>query len=468
MEAVNGVAPVFGFVIGRSRDAQIYQTKGPLGLISPATVAAGAIESGRMDIRPMGRLSLAGILLLPAIASAQGLTGGLDGLAEALALFWGFVGIVPLLLMRFARRRREKHPDSPLAVILVFLCVLYAMSAIGLMFIEMRDFAAKFAGTVGFVVLFLAARFAFHSYPGLKNGAYAVLGLLLATLLVIPTEFWKYPLLSFERIVYVDNLDGLDHADVLRTPYGYAGRLALDDGRLLIQTKHVPERPQYSGQSPQRAWYNGIAVSLTPLELEEPGHWFEIQHYDPPYVSGAHVDGQRARYIWPLRDVIVERYRRSKTTIGYVVDASTDIDHERLLLDMMSETYGSWNADRDRYNPGNKALWGERLIKLGDIDVRSTAFLDRAFTSATSQALVGLLDLGLEIDARDSRGNTLLHRSARRFDTALLNGLHERGIDMALENDAGLTALEVAKQSADTDPVDYSQVRYIEYLESLR
>lgn len=407
------------------------------------------------------------VFLEPANASAQGLTGGLDGLAEVMAILWGICGILAAVLVVVATRLRKEHPGSLLAPTLVVVSVIYALIAIGLMFVEMHGSAAKFAGTVGFVVLFAAVGYITGNHPRVRIVANTVLVLLLATLLVIPTEFWKVPLLSFDQIVYVDKLATENSAVVLRTHYGYRGRLALDDGRLLIQTAHIPERPVYAGKSGP-TYSNGVAVVLKPTTMDEPGQWFEIDHYRQAYVSGARHNGQRARYVLPLSTTTVDVYKLSMRTLGYLVDDSGGVDYEDLLLELMTGTEGSWDSSPDRSNPGNKYHWGPRLIELGRIDIHSSTFLDEAYRRATAQALLALLDFGLDIDARNSRGNTLLHVSAARPDYRLLYGLLERNVDPTIENDEGLTAAGVMKAKADVDPGTYRYERFVEMLEQAR
>jgi hypothetical protein len=299
---------------------------------------------------------------------------------------------------------------------LVLAASLYSLSAIACFFIEGETGVPKLTGTIGFAVLLLVTRYCFGQNKRLALGLYGFIGIALATLLAIPNAYWAMPLVSFTRIVYEDNLAEVDTAGVLRTPYGYGGRLALDDGRLLIQTQHIPVRPRYRGQSDTPTYSNGVVVALEPVTATKPGRWFEIQHYDREYVHGAYYNGQRARYVLGLAEEHVNLYRRSIRTLGFLVDESAPVSSE-------------------------------------GIDLRSPQFLDRAFaTEIEPHGLIGLWPLGMSPVAQDSRGNTILHFAAARCDGLLLAFLSDKAIDPTLRNGEGRTALEIVAKRAADDP----------------
>lgn len=209
-------------------------------------------------------------LLLAAVpAAAQGI-GPPAGLLEVFLVFWGLCGIVAGVLLGVAFLLEKRRPRSFIAIALVLIALCYSVTAIPCFFLESEGGASKFTGAVGLVVLSFVARYFFRERRSWALGSYALIGLALVALLLIPNAYWEMPLVSFTRIVYEDNLAGAgDSARVLRSPYGYGGRLALDDGRLLIQTQYIPERPRYRGQSETPTYLNGVAVVLEPVTSTE-------------------------------------------------------------------------------------------------------------------------------------------------------------------------------------------------------
>jgi hypothetical protein len=370
-------------------------------------------------------------------------------------VLWGICGIVPGVLLVIAFALERKRPRGIVAVLLVLVAFAYSLSAIACFFIETDGGVSKFTGTIGLVVLAFVARYFFRERQRWRRGSYGLIGTAFVVLLLIPNAYWKIPLVSFTRIVYEDNLadPGLDRAHVLRTPYGYEGRLALDDGRLLIQTQYIPKRPRYRGQSKRATYSNGVVVVLEPVTSTARGRWYEIQHYIREYVPGVRHNGQRARYVLGLVSERVNMYRPSSKTLGFLVDESARVSFEDILIGMLHEEYGSWSSEADRHDPGNKNHWAKALIERGQIDLRSPLFLDRAFgKDVQAHGLMGLLELGLSPVAQDSRGNTVLHFAALSCDSRLFYFLADQEIDLTIRNAANQTAFDIVRLKAATNP----------------
>ena len=394
---------------------------------------------------------LCGVLLLAAApCAAQGI-GPPAGVREFVVGLWGALGVLSGVALAIAFARERRHPNSRLGAALVWIVALYSLSAFACFFVVSE--ASKFTGTVGLIQLAFVARYFFRSFTRTRRASYAISGITLVALLLIPNAYWKIPLLTLTRIVYVDNLEGVATVRVLRDRAAQGGRLALEDGTLLMQTQHVPERR--AAGSERRAPNVAFAelVELQPVSSAEPGRWYEVQHFDRRYVEGAYHDGQRARYVLGFAREHVDIWRPVSRTLGFVVDSSAPLAAEDIVVDMLQEHGGSWSDGGDE-DPGNRYYWAITLLARGQLDLGSTRLLDGAFgQSSDSYGLIMLLDLGLSPVAQDSQGNTVLHFAAAQCDRPLLDALLDRPIDASIRNRRGQTALDVVRTQAAASPL---------------
>lgn len=394
---------------------------------------------------------LGGVLLLAAApCAAQGI-GPPAGLREYVVGLWGVLGVLSGLVLAVAFARERRHPNSRLGAALVWIVVPYSLSAFACFFVVSE--VSKFTGTIGLIQLAFVAGYFFRNFSRTRRASYAISGIALVALLLVPNTYWKVRLLTLTRIVYVDNLEGVATVRVLRDRAPHGGRLALEDGTLLMQTQHVPEprAARRERQAPNVAFTE--LVELEPVSSTAPGRWYEIQHFDRRYVEGANHDGQRARYVLGLGVEQVDVWRRVSRTLGFIVDDSAPVAAEDIIVDMLQEHGGSWSDGGDE-DPGNRHYWVETLLARGQLDLSSTRLLDGAFgQSSDSYGLIMLLDFGLSPLAQDSQGNTVLHFAAAQCDRPLLDSLLDRAIDASIRNRRGQTALDVVRMQAAVSPL---------------
>ena len=387
--------------------------------------------------------------ILSADASAQGLTGGLKGLREAYFLAWGFVGVIPALLLIAAFVRRRARPSGALAGWLALPSVLYAPTAISLVFVPSHDIAAKAPALMGFGLLIGATVFYAKGHPALRRSLIGILGVSATVLVAIPNSYWEVPFARFERVEYVDNVAPDAVVATLRSRSAPRSWLALEDGRHLIQ-ETIPRKPD--GARGTRVPY-GRFVVLEPVDLQDPGRWYSITHYDwtSEYVST--LRSSPARFVIPLSTRSPPLYRRMGSSRGVLLDGTVDVDYGQMLNEVLGTRTGSWSSDPDSGDAANVAHWATVLAELAGIPVDSPEFLDTVFQRRDDYyGFRFLVDLGVRPGTQDSGGNTMLHVAARNGDVHSLRWLLEIGADPRAPNDRGRTALEEARARYEASP----------------
>ena len=148
-------------------------------------------------------------------------------------------------------------------------------------------------------------------------------------------------------------------------------------------------------------------------------------------------------------------YRGPRTTLGFLVDESAPVSAEDIMIQMLRQDTATWGDGTNRHDPGNEHYWARTLVERGSIDLQSPSFLDQAFgESVQPLGLMLLSSLGLSPEARDSRGNTILHFAARRCSWMLARFLFDNGVDATLENTANQTALDIVRLRAAQSPAE--------------
>jgi hypothetical protein len=387
--------------------------------------------------------------LVAAPCAAQG-SGPPAGARDVVVGLWGVLGLLSAVALLIAFARERRYPNSRLAGALVWMVLLYSLSAFACFFLVSAT--SKFTGTIGLILLALVAHRLFRGFSGWRGVSNALLGTALVALLLVPNDYWKVRWLTLTRIVYVENLEGLETFRVLRERSPGGGRLALEDGTLFIQTRYVrARRSAGDGRRVPNVGFSELVV-LEPISSPEPGRWYEIEHYQRRYVPGAHHDGQRARHVLGLAQERVDVWQRVTRTLGFLVDDAAPVSAEDIIIDMLKEEGGSWSDGGDQ--AGNRYFWAKTLLARGRADLSSTRFLDRAFQQGSNPyGLIMLLRLGMSPVAQDSRGNTVLHFAAAQCDPDLLDALLDGAMDPSIRNRRGQTALDVVRMKAATSPL---------------
>jgi ankyrin repeat protein len=132
-------------------------------------------------------------------------------------------------------------------------------------------------------------------------------------------------------------------------------------------------------------------------------------------------------------------------SIGVLLDADAEIDVRAILLRMLGRSDG-------------RSLKGKLLI-VGGIDVNEQTFIDEAFENQYVEAYKFLLTQGIDVNATNSDGESMLHRVAATGDAALMKFMASRGANLQAVNNQGLTPLLYFREKHGHRPAVMRQFR---------
>lgn len=366
--------------------------------------------------------------LVAAQAQADGGISSLGGLLAAVLILIGVGGLVlvSLLIPAVWSATRNDH-TSKWTIAALILGGLYVPFSLFFYVAAQQETLAKFPGFLAAVVLALVCAFLLRHYKWLRIAALASLGIVSAVLLVVPAQFWKGNAFDLVEVIFVDNSEGLQAMDWSDDRDSKRQLLHMSDGRDILQFQYNAETNaigELFGELP------GVLVKLQELDADRGGEWFEVTHY---VVDSRHKPERQYAWMQPrhslfTRTIALYRQRGQKST-GVLLDASAEIDFKGILLHMLARS-------------GTHSLKSS-LINVGRIDINEQSFIDEAFENSFGEAYRFLFAQGLDVNATNSNGESLLHRAAEVGDVWLMQVLKRNGGSLTAENAQGLTPLQV-------------------------
>jgi hypothetical protein len=382
-----------------------------------------------------------GTLAWPSPSSGQGLVAP-EGVLAAYLLYWTAFGLLPAAMLgsAFLVSRGEHGGRKPLAWLLATPAILYVPTSIPWVFVPDALFVGKLCAAMGFPQLHGILSFALIHSPRLRRSLHVACGVLFATLLAIPTSFWERPLVSFRAESFVDNLEGLDAQSMYHVAYTPTYWLALEDGRRLFQTANSGGGPF---ERPRSVGYGEIVV-LEPVPSPDGQIRFELTFYNRTEPYRESMDSPEPRLRIPLARFRAQKYEARGRSYAVLLARDTEVDYAGELVTAL-ETGGDMSSPPRGQHEAVWQSWVRTFVDLGRIDIESPRFLDRAFKSEKLQLLLALLRMGMDPDAVDSNGDTVLHVAARN-DSTLFEWLFEFDVDPDRVNHRGRTPLDEARR----------------------
>ena len=383
------------------------------------------------------------LLLASAGAYAQGTNSGLRGLREAYFLIWGGLGIVPALMLAGAfAMSLEDGRRKPVAILLSLPAILYVPTALFVMIYPSTDFASKFPGAVGFGLFFALLSFWRIDSLALRRSLQGAIAAVFATLLVIPNEFWKAPLLTFEQKTYVNNITDLGAARTLRDTEMSDTWLALADDRYFFQ---VHDKPLPRGQ--RYRFPNGeFALPVERAERKSNSRYFDVTFFVKTSDYARTFRPNQPHFVIPLHRSTHDMYRVGAQSHAILLDANSSVDFEVEFLNAIARTT-TWH--RLTGPDGERAsVWQHfvlKLIEFGNIDINSHRFVNRAFAANKKRLPIisVLLEMGMNPASVDHYGRTALHVAAANNHLGLAHVAINHGVDPMLRDGQGHTALDL-------------------------
>ena len=378
-------------------------------------------------VSPRNGCFIALALAVAAPAHAHGGLGSLRGLLILLLLLIGVGGLVLVGLMIPAIRAGIRNDAlSKWGTAGVVLGGFYAFC--GLMFYSTvaEEEWAKFPGLVAAIALTLLLVYVLRDKNRLRTGALIAIGITTVALLVTPAKTWKGNVFDMIETVYVDNSADLLEPVWINKPNDKRHVLNFADGSSILQFERMGEAGEIGDLFSS---VPGDRVLLEKLETTRKGDWFKVTHYeiDPRYE-------RIQRYVWAQpRHSLIKRsanmYRPKKqSSIGVRMNIDADVDYRALLLHTLN-----WSDIRPLKNS---------LVLAGKIDVNEQSFVDQAFEKEYSETYRFLITQGIDVNAINSDGESMLHRAAEIADAGLMRLLISRGADITVRNKQGLDPLQ--------------------------
>jgi hypothetical protein len=358
-------------------------------------------------------------------------------------MIWAQLALLPaaLLLGAFLVKGDEHGGRRPLAWLLATPAILYIFTSIPWVFVPDASIGGKLCAVSGFALLHGILSFAVTRRPRLRRSLHVTCGVLFVTLLAIPTSFWERPLVRFRAVSFHDNLAGLDAQGNYRVPYTPDYWLALDDGRRLFQSAS----PRGGPFEPPRSVPFGEVVVLEPVPSPDGQKRFELAFYDrtEPYRRTLYT--AEPRLTIPLLRARTDMYVAKRgRSYAVLLDRDTEVDYVAALVTAL-ERGGDMSSPPEDEAAAVWQSWVRTFVDLGRIDIETPEFLDRAFASEKLQLLLALLRMGMDPNAVDSNGNTVLHVAARN-DSTVFAQLFEFDVDPDRANARGRTPLQEARR----------------------
>jgi len=385
------------------------------------------------------------LLLVSASAYAQGTNSGLKGLREAYFVVWGALGIVPALMLAGAFAMSLVDGRRKLLAILLSLpAILYVPTALFVMVYPSTDFASKFPGAVGFALFFALLTFWRIDSPVLRRSLQGVTAAVFCTLLILPNEFWKAPLLTFEKKVYVNNLADLGAIRTLRDVSMSDKWLALEDNRFFFL---VHDKPPPRGRR-SRFPSGEFAALVQRPELKNNGLYFDVSFVDKTQEYAKSFWPNQPHFVVPLHRTEHAMYRVSAQSHAVLLAGNLNANFEVEFLNAIGSTT-TWH--RSAEHGYDDKVWQNfvlKLIELGNIDIDSPRFVDRAFATNKDRlyTIQVYLEMGMNPANIDRYGRTALHVAAINNHIGLARSAIDHGADPGLHDGKGKTALDLIEE----------------------
>jgi hypothetical protein len=373
-------------------------------------------------------------------AHADGGIASLGGLLAGLMMLIGIGGIALLSFMIPVVRAAIRHNcTNKWTIAALSLGVLYVLFSLSFYFTAMDEEWAKFPGLVAVVVFALLCIFFLRHHKRLRLAILATTTITTVAMLATPAQFWKGNAFDLLETIYVDNSRGLN---ALLEEKNHI-LLHLADGRNILQfdrSADVREIGEIYSTAP------GELVRLDEFDAVRAGQWFEITHYvfDRRYLHARSNIWRQPRYSLFSHTVNMYTPNRNRS-IGVLLDADAEIDVRAILLRMLGRSDG-------------RSLKGKLLI-VGGIDVNEQTFIDEAFENQYVEAYKFLLTQGIDVNATNSDGESMLHRVAATGDAALMKFMASRGANLQAVNNQGLTPLLYFREKHGHRPAVMRQFR---------
>jgi hypothetical protein len=375
-------------------------------------------------------------------------------------MWWAAAAVVPaaLLAVAFDVRRDERGGRKRAAWLLAAPSLIYIPTAIPWVFVPDALFVGKLCAVTGFALLHASIAFAVIRRSRLRRRLQVACGTAFASLLVIPTSFWERPLVGFRAVSFVDNLAGLDAQGNHPTTYMPEYWLALEDGRRLFLTAGLDRGPFVA---PPVVPYGEVVV-LSPAPSTDGQRRFVVTFYVTTERYRLSLS-DAPRLTIPLERTTADIFADEGTGYAVLLDRDTEVDYVAELLKAAGIL--SWD-DRPK-DAAVARSWVQTFVDLGEIDIDSPEFLDRAFASEKPRLLLGLLRMGMDPDAVDSNGNTVLHAAALS-DYGMFEELFEFDVDPDRANHQGRTPLDEARRRWAGSPMAWRVERFEQIVDEWR
>lgn len=370
---------------------------------------------------------IVGALAASASAHAHGGLSSLQGLLILMLLLVGVGGLVVVAFMIPAVRSGIRNGALSKWGIVGFTCgALYVVTGLYFYLLAQEEEWSKFPGLVTVSAIALLLLFFMRHRKRLRTGVLAAIGIMTVALLVTPAQFWKGNTFDLVRTTYVDNSAGMLAPSVVDRANRKRQILHFENGGNILQFERSSETDAIGGLFTS---IPGDLVLLEKLETARSGEWFNVSHYeiDPNHVRNEKSPWSEPRYSLFQRSEDMYRLQ-GRSSIGVRMNKSAQIDYRALLLDVLA-----WSETRPLKN---------ELVLVGEIDVNEQSFIDEAFEKKLPEAYRFLVTQGIDVDATNSDGESLLHRAADVADVSLMESLVGRGADTTAKNAQGLEPLE--------------------------